>query len=74
MIDNYSRIILTVIAVSTSFIAFRDSGLIPRATAEDDHIIKVANCSYTNSNYCAEIEAHPVKGDVLKTSDIRRSE
>ena len=74
MIDNYTKVILTVIAVSTSFIAFKDSGLIPSATAEGDHITKVAICSYTNSNFCAEIEAHPIKGNVLKTSDIRRSD
>jgi hypothetical protein len=74
MIDNYTKVILTVIAVSTSFIAVKDSGLISSATAEGDHITKVAICSYANSNFCAEIEAHPIKGNVLKTSDIRRSD
>jgi hypothetical protein len=74
MIDNYTKVILTVIAVSTSFIAFKDIGFISSATAEGDHITKVAICSYTNANFCAEIEAHPIKGNVLKTSDIRRSD
>ena len=74
MIDNYTKVILTVIAVSTSFIALEDSGLISSAKAEGDHVTKVAICSYTNSNFCAEIEAHPIKGNVLKTSDIRRSD
>ena len=74
MIDNYTKVILTVIAVSTSFIALQGTGIVPSAGAEGDHITKVAICSYTNSNFCAEIEAHPIKGNVLKTSDIRRSD
>ena len=72
MKDNYTRVILTVIALSTSFIAFTVSGIVSSATAKGDHITKVAICSYANSNFCAEIEAHPIKGNVLKTSDIRR--
>ena len=74
MIDNYTKVILTVIAVSTSLIALQGTGIVPRATAVGDHITKVAICSYTNSNFCAEIEAHPRKGNVIKTSDIRRSD
>ena len=74
MIDNYTKVILTVIAVSTSFLAFNDTALISSDTAKGDHITKVAICSYNNSNFCAEIEAHPIKGNVLKTSDIRRSD
>mgnify|MGYP001442884593 CR=1 FL=1 len=73
MIDNYTKVILTVIAVSTSFLAFKYTGLISSATAEGDHISKVAICSYTNSNFCAEIEAPPIKGNILKTSNIKRS-
>ena len=74
MIDKYTKVVLTVIAVSTSFIALKDTALISSATAENDYVAKVAICIYTNSNYCAEIEAHPIKGNVLKTSDIRRSD
>ena len=74
MIDNYTKVILTVIAVSTSFLALNDTALISSDTAKGDHITKVAICSYNNSNFCAEIEAHPIKGNVLKTSDIRRSD
>ena len=73
MIDQYTKVLLTVIAVSTSFIAVKDSGFMSSATAEGDYIAKVAICSLSNPNYCAEIEAHPIKGNVLKTSDIRRS-
>ena len=72
MIDNYTRFILKVIAVSMSFIAFKDSSFITNAPKEGDYITKVAVCISTNSNYCAEIEAHPKKGNVLKTSNIRR--
>ena len=74
MIDNYTKVILTVIAVSTSFLAFKDTVLISSDTPKGDHITKVAICSYNNSNFCAEIESHPIKGNVLKTSDIRRSD
>ena len=73
MIDNYTKVIITVIAASTSFLAFKYTGLISSATAEGDHISKVAICSYTNSNFCAEIEAPPIKGNILKTSNIKRS-
>ena len=74
MIDNYTKVILTLIAVSTSFIAVKERWLISSALAEGDHITKVAICSYANSNFCAEIEAHPIKGNVLNTSDIRVSD
>ena len=72
MIDNYTRFILKVIAVSTSIIAFKDSSFITNAPEEADSITKVAICSYTNSKYCAEIAASYIKGNVLKTSDIKR--
>ena len=74
MIDNYTRFRLKVIAVSTSFIAFKDSSLIPNAPEEGDYITKVAICSCTNSNYSAEIEALPIKRNALKISDIGRSD
>ena len=74
MIDNYTEFMHQVIAVSTTFIAFWDSGLIPRVTAARGQIAKVTICGYINSNYCGEMLAHPIKGNVLKTSDIKRSD
>jgi hypothetical protein len=55
MIDNYTRITLTVIALSTSFIALQGSGLIKTATAEGDHLIKVAICDYEYPTKCADV-------------------
>ena len=74
MIDNYTRFRLKVISVSMSFIAFKDSSFITNAPKEGDYITKVAICSCTNSNYCAEIEAPPIKGNVTEISDIGRSD
>ena len=59
MIDNYTKVILTVIAVSTSFIAFKDIGFISSATAEGDHITKVAICSYTCLLYTSPEPTRP---------------
>ena len=42
MIDNYTKVILTVIAVSTSFIAFKDIGFISSATASGEKVHKIA--------------------------------
>ena len=74
MIDNYTRFRLKVITVSTSFIAFKDNSFITNAPEEGNYITKVAICSCTNSNYCAEIEAPPIEGDVPEISDIGRSD
>ena len=54
MIDNYTKVILTVIAVSTSFIAFKDSGFISSATASGEKIHKIAICNQDGSR-CATI-------------------
>ena len=72
MIDNYTKVILAVIAVSTSFTALQGTVIVPSTIAEGELITKVAICSYTNSNFCADIEARPIKGNVLNTSDIRQ--
>ena len=54
MIDNYTKVILTVIAVSTSFIAFKDSGLISSATASGEKIHKIAICNERGST-CVKV-------------------
>ena len=54
MIDNYTKVILTVIAVSTSFIAFKDSGLFPSATASGEKVHKIAICNEQGSK-CTRI-------------------
>ena len=51
MIDNFTKVVFTVIAASISFVEFKDSGLISSSTAEGDHITKVAIYSYTNSKF-----------------------
>ena len=55
MIDNYTKIVLTVIAVSTSFIAFQETDLIKTATAEGGHLTKVAICDYEYPTKCADV-------------------
>ena len=49
MIDNYTKVILTVIAFSTSFIAFKDSGFISSATASGEKVHKIAICNEQGS-------------------------
>jgi hypothetical protein len=63
-----------VIAVSMSFIAFKDSSFITNAPKEADYITKVAICSSTDSNYCTEIEAPPIEDNVPEISDIGLSD
>ena len=54
MIDNYTKVILAVIAVSTSFIAFKDTGFIPSATASGEKVHKIAICNQDGSK-CTSI-------------------
>ena len=54
MIDNYTKVILTVIAVSTSLIAFKDIGFISSATASGEKIHKITICN-ENGTRCAGI-------------------
>ena len=54
MIDNYTKVILTVIAVSTSFLAFKDIGFISSATASGEKVHKIAICKQDGSK-CATI-------------------
>ena len=55
MIDNYTKIILTVIAVATSVIALQGTNLIKTATADGDQLIKVATCDYEYPTKCADV-------------------
>ena len=55
-IDLYTKVILTVIAVSTSFIAFKDTGLVPSASAGNEKIHKIAICE-TSTGECADLAA-----------------
>ena len=52
MIDNYTKVILTVIAVSTSFLALQGSGVVPSATASSE-IQKVRICG--EPHVCAKV-------------------
>ena len=55
VIDNYTKIILTVIAVATSVIALQGTNLIKTATAEGDQLLKVAICDYEYPTKCADV-------------------
>jgi len=55
MIDNYTKIILTMIAFSTSFLALQGTGLIPSAKAEGDYLTKIAICDYEYPTKCADV-------------------
>ena len=52
IIDNYTKVILIVIAVSTSFLALQVSGVVPSATASGG-IQKVQICDKPDS--CASV-------------------
>lgn len=55
MIDKYTKVILTVIAISTSTIALQGTIIIPSAKAEGDYVTKVAICDYENPKKCADV-------------------
>ena len=44
-IDNYTKVILTVIALSTSTLALKGVGIIPTANAQSSGVQKVVICS-----------------------------
>ena len=62
MIDNYTKVILTVIAVSTSFIAFKDSGLVPSATASGEKVHKITICNEQGSKCVGVYNSGVLKG------------
>ena len=70
MIDSYTKIILTIIAVSTSIIALKGSGLIHTATAETEKIQKVAICDIFQPNVCADVSNVGTRENVLFTYDL----
>ena len=43
-IDSYTKIILTIIALSTSILALKGIGIVPVANAKSDEIMKVQIC------------------------------
>jgi len=43
-IDTYTKVILTVIALSTSTIAFKGVGIIPTVNAQSSGVQKIAIC------------------------------
>ena len=52
-IDNYTKVILTVIALSTTTIALKGVGIIPSADAQSKTTLKVAVCD-TGGRHCLE--------------------
>ena len=52
-IDTYTKVILTVIALSTSTIALKGVGIIPTANAQSSGVQKVVICS-SSGGHCGD--------------------
>ena len=53
--DIYSKIVLTVIAVSLSVISLQNIGVVPALAQQRQTIQKVLICSPARNDYCAEV-------------------
>jgi hypothetical protein len=53
--DIYTKIVLTVIAVSLSVVALQDIGAVPAVAQQRQAIQKVLICSPARNDYCAEV-------------------
>jgi hypothetical protein len=51
--DRYTKVVLTIIAVSLAVIALQY--MIPSAFAQNTYPVKVFLCDPTNPNWCADI-------------------
>ena len=53
--DIYTKIVLTVIAVSLSVISLQNVGVVPAFAQQRQTIQKVLICSTARNDYCAEV-------------------
>ena len=44
ILDTYTKVILTIIAIATSTLALKGIGIVPTANAQSDKIMKVQIC------------------------------
>ena len=73
-IDNYTKVMLTVIAIATSILAFKGIGIIPTANAQTDKVMRVNICDPVNETVCARVGGLEGKGSgavVLLVHDVR---
>jgi putative copper export protein len=54
LVDRYTKIVLTIIAVSLAISAL--DTLIMRAVAQSPNVMRVAICSFNNSSNCADVK------------------
>ena len=54
LIDNYTKLIMTVIAGALVVIALKEKGIIPTATAQSSGVQKIAICEVTGM-WCADV-------------------
>ena len=73
-IDNYTKVILTIIALSTSLIALRGIGIIPTASAQSDELLSVRICDPVNTSMCARVGSinADIGNEALSVFDMRK--
>jgi hypothetical protein len=54
-LDIYTKIVLTVIAVSLSVISLQNMGVVPAVIQQRQTVQKVVICSPASKDYCAEV-------------------
>jgi hypothetical protein len=54
-LDIYTKIVLTVIAVSLSAISLQNMGIVPAVAQQRPTLQKVLICSPARNDYCAEV-------------------
>jgi hypothetical protein len=56
-LDNYTKIVLTVIAISLSVISLQNMGVVQAVAQQRPTIQKVLICSPARNDYCAEVSS-----------------